>query len=113
VKTDQTAASRLTAVENLNSTSLSKNVMRLFREAKQTPEPGLLVVSLLLWAKDNPKGRDPAWLQDVADAAAQAEAENPQATYENLASPALEQAVSLDGAVSLTLRMARDFIAPE
>ena len=104
--------SQQTVVENLNSTSLSRNILALFAKAKQRPEPGLALVALILWVKDNPQGRDPAWVEAVADAAIQAEADDPEATYQNLAHPDLESAQSLEEAVPLVMSLAREFVTP-
>jgi hypothetical protein len=53
---------------------------------------------------------DPAWLQEVVDAAHLAEKDDPQALYWNLSPPELESATTLEEAIQAVLREAADLI---
>jgi hypothetical protein len=101
-----------TPAQSLNSTSLSKHVRTLFERANQTPAPGLILVALIQWLKDNPGGRDPAWVEAVLDAAVAGEAESPEALYQNLSDPSMEQAESLEEAAAILMGLAREFVTP-
>ncbi len=107
--TDQALDSLPTTVQDLNLTPLSRNVIRLLMEAGEPPLKGLAVVRLLELALER-KMAEPAWAQEVVDAAHLAEKDDPQATYWNLSPPQLETAQDLDEAILAVLREAADRI---
>lgn len=97
---------------SLNETPLSKHVSSLMAKAKASPEPGLVLASLLTWARDNVPEADPAWLERVVEVAAAQEAEDPEALYQALAEaePDLLAAATLPEAAHALLRLVADLI---
>lgn len=67
----------------LNALPASRHVQRLFKNAQVTPEFGLTLVALVLWAAENLAG-DPGWAERAVGAALGAEQDDPQATFWNL-----------------------------
>jgi hypothetical protein len=102
-----------TSVKSLNETALSQHMMQLFRAKKAAPEPGLLLVAVLWWAKDHLPAVDQAWLEQEAEAAAAAELQDAQALYRNLAeAPGLMQATTLEEAAHAMLHLLADLNPP-
>jgi hypothetical protein len=93
----------------LNATPLSLHVLTLFQSAKVTPQPGLLLASLALWATET-QPLLPAWAQAVEQAVARAESLAPAAAYEALATPSLLGATTLVEAADLLLARLADLI---
>lgn len=102
-----------TSVAALNKLPPSQHILQLFKQANESPEWGLATVALLWWAKANPAGTDPQWLDRVACAATLGEKEDPRAVYVKLTQLEIEQARTLREAADLTLQAAANFIRPE
>ncbi len=101
----------LKTTATLNETPLSQHVMTLMKKAHVTPQPGLLLTSLLFWATDNLEV-DPLWAEDATGQAALAEQQDPEALYANLKdaeTPILEAETLVEAARAL-LRLMGDLI---
>ena len=94
--TDQTQTSHQTTVTRLNETPLSQHLASLMKQVELWPEK-LLILHLLEWALEN-LAADPHWSQAVDAAAVLVSESDPEALYQNLASPQLESATTLEQA---------------
>jgi len=108
--TDQTPNSQQETILSLNETTLSLNIIKLLMEAKQPPLEGdLAIVRLVEWAQENHLA-DRVWLEAVLEAVEAAQQEDPEALYENLETPEIESATTLEQAATWVLRAAADLM---
>ena len=96
----------------LNAMPLNQHVLELMKQEHVSPDPGLAVVALLLWAQTNMDEVDPNWLETVVGLAARAEMDDPEALMENLedAAPEILKATTLAGAAMALLQLMADLI---
>ena len=95
----------------LNATPLSQHVLALFKQEKQSPEDGMALVALLVWAQENMQDKlDYHWMELVTGNVAQLEASDPQGLYETLedSGPILD-AETLEEAAMCLLRNLADY----
>lgn len=84
-------------------------MQRLFKNAKVTPEYGLTLVALVLWATESLAG-DPEWAEVAVGAALGAERDDPQATFWNLQQGTSFEASTLSEAGLFMLQHLADII---
>ena len=97
-------------VKRLNATPLSQNVAMLLKQNKvpvssRTP----VVIELMEWAAAN-KYADPTRAEEELGIVVRAALRDPEAVYENLTSPAMETAQTLEDAAGFLLANLADAI---
>lgn len=99
-------------VKALNATPLSQHLASLLRQEKvELWANKLIVLHLLEWALEN-LAADQYWAQAVDQSASMAAASDPEAVYQNLVSPHLEEAATLREAGLAILSEVVDLIPP-
>jgi hypothetical protein len=81
-------------VRCLNATTLSQHIAALLRQAKAPLDSPLVLLNLMAWAVDNHYSAPPRGEMEYGALAMAAQAD-PEAVYEALADPRLEQATTL------------------
>lgn len=103
-------ASQQTSLTSLNQTPIAAKVRALLQAQVVVCPPDRLVLAVLLeWALDHLEV-DPEWADAVREAAALAEADDPEAMQQTLESQELEQAHSLKEAAMLLLEQVVDLV---
>jgi pyruvate carboxylase len=98
-------------LQTLNELPMSQHVLELMKNEHVSAQPGLAVLSLLLWAQEN-MPIDFWRMETVIGLAARAEMDDPEALMENLrdAEPNLLEATTLEDAAMALLRLLADLI---
>lgn len=98
-----------TPTQRLNATPLSQHVLSLMQRRKATPPPGLILLGLVLWAKES-LPLSPEWAERLHGLAARVEQTDPEALYETLAEAeaAMLDAPTLEAVAMAMLRPLAD-----
>ena len=98
-------------VDALNTTSLSRHVLKLMTKERISPMPGLVLTALLFWATEH-LHLHRAWAERAEGAVARAEMENPENLYGNLsaAEPEILAATSAEEAARALVAMLVDLL---